>query len=175
MSKCSLILCEKTGAWAAALRAIAPPQAVDIVETRGLPAADAALAQAGASVLALQITADNMTSIVDFWLETAVQYPRARMVGLADAGNAAGAVVLREAGAIDVICSVLDLPRLSRLADRQAARTPRREVSIGEWTSARMPWKALATSQAGLKHEFSSHFVASHDRCYDRRSRARRR
>ena len=151
MSKCSLILYEKTGAWAAALRAIAPPKTA-IVETRSLPAAGAALGQAGASVLALQVTADNMTSIVDFWLKTAARYPSARMVGLADAGNAAGETVLREAGAIDVIGSVLDLPRLSRLADRQAAVTPRPAASITDWTSARMPWNSLATSQASLKH-----------------------
>jgi hypothetical protein len=147
MSKCHLILCEKTGHWATALRVIAPPQQPALVETRSLSAAQTALVDASASVVAVHATPDNLTSVVAVMQEALREYPLARFVGLLGPEDTALDVVLREAGAIDVIASVLDLPRLTQLAERHAARVPKGEVPVAELVQARMPWKALATNK----------------------------
>jgi hypothetical protein len=145
MPKCHLIVCEKTGQWATALRVIAP-SAPALVETRSLTAAQDALAGAPASCVALLATPDNLASVVAFIQEGGRRYSLARFVGLLNPEDITLETMLREAGAIDVICSVLDLPRLSGVAERHAARTPRTEASVVEWVQARMPWKALAKS-----------------------------
>jgi hypothetical protein len=142
MLKCHLILLEKNGQWATALRAVRPLTPVEVVETRSLRAVHEALVSAPASVVALHVTADNVASVIDFLLTAAQRFPRARFAGLLEVADGPWDPVLREAGAIDVIHSVLDLPRLSRLADRQAELTPLSEPSMAEWVASRMPWKA---------------------------------
>lgn len=146
MPKCHLIFCEKQGEWAAALRVVAPRTTVPVVETRSLAAARAALGQAPASLIAVHVTEYNLAGVVEFLLAAGRELPLVRCVGLLDAETAAGELLLREAGAIDVLRSVLELPRLGDVADRQAARTPREEPSLQEFVQARLPWNGLATS-----------------------------
>ena len=57
-------------------------------------------------------------------------------------------MLLREAGAIDVLTTVLDVERLARAAQRQFALAPSIELSIRELGRERMPWPAQASGGA---------------------------
>ena len=56
--------------------------------------------------------------------------------------------LLRQAGAVDVICSLLEAPRLARLARRQLTLAPKQAISFDEFVAERMPWRAYATTES---------------------------
>src|SRR5262245_32095511 len=151
MPSCRLIVCEKSNHWAPSLRdaladdpAQGPPT---IVETRSLAGCEAALAAAPASLVAIEITATNLEAVLSSMARIQEQYPRAALVGLLTAEAISAAELVREAGAIDAVSSVLDTPRVARLARRQLATAPQQELSFQEFVAEQMPWPAQATTQ----------------------------
>jgi hypothetical protein len=143
MSVCHFIVCEKTGDWAAGIKPRVSPS-LRVVETRSLSGCREALAAAPASLVALHGTEANADRLVEFLVEASERYPRAALAGLLGPDDLALAPLLREAGACEVICSVLDIPRLTRLAARHAARSPQPEWNLHESLLQRMPWSAYA-------------------------------
>jgi hypothetical protein len=140
MPACRLIVCEKTNHWAIALRGALANGETRIIETRSLPGCEEALAQSPQSVVAIEVTAHNLPSVVEFIPQIDQQFPQAIMVGLLQEDLAGAESLLREAGAIDTIASVLDAPRIARLAQRQARRSPRQEVELSDFVADLMPW-----------------------------------
>jgi hypothetical protein len=144
MPACRLIVCEKTSHWAAALRACLGRQP-RIVETRSLAACKAELSQAPASLVALETTAGNVEAIISFISSINQRFPRASLVVLLAADAEAAALLLREAGAIEAVASVLELPRVARLAHRQLRQAPDEPLSPGQFVAERLSWPAHAT------------------------------
>src|SRR5687767_11957182 len=99
MPKCQLILCEKNGEWAAALRVIAPPTNVPVVQTRSLTATRRALEIAPASLIAFHAS-DDLAAAIEFLLEAPRRFPRARFAALLHSDDMTSEIPLREAGAI---------------------------------------------------------------------------
>jgi hypothetical protein len=146
MHPCRLILCEKNGQWASMLRAElrdAPPM---IAETRSFVGCLSELGQSPASLAAVEVTTTNCEPALDFLIQNRERFPEAVFVAFVDHESSGAELLLREAGAIDVIRSVLEIPRLARLARRKYGRTPHPQVSLRDWASERMPWPAYATS-----------------------------
>jgi hypothetical protein len=146
MSPCRLIICEKASHWSLALRVALTRSPPAIVETRGLAHAEAALADSPASLIALETTTANLDAVLDFLDRARTTFPDAQLVGLLPNESASAAPLLREAGAIDVLHSVLDADRLARLARRHFALAPARgPLTLREFAAERLPWPAYAT------------------------------
>src|SRR5262245_58921854 len=145
MHSCRVIICEKSSHWAAALRSELAGTAPEVVETRSLTACEGELSQSPASLLVLETTLSNVETILDFIGHARRVFPSCTIAGLLTPETSAIAPLLREAGAIEVISSVLASPRLARLARRQFALAPEPELSLRELAFEHMPWPAHAS------------------------------
>lgn len=136
-----LIVCEKTGRWAAALRGAG----ANVSSVRSLAQCEAAIA-AEAGVAAVEITPANLEATVH-WLSRVALRPGVHLAALLPAELSAAEPLLREAGAIDMLSSVSAAPRLARLAARgRRAETP--AMSLSELVSQRLPWPQRASASA---------------------------
>ena len=146
MSTCRLIVCEKSNRWAAALRKALAGNPPAIVETRSLAHADAALKECPSSLVAVETTAANLETVVDFVERSARMYSQAEFIGLVRNEARAAEHLLREAGAIDVLASLIEIDRLVRLVRRQFALVPAAEsLTMQELVAERLPWSAYAS------------------------------
>jgi hypothetical protein len=147
MNACRLIVCEKSSHWAAAVRLSLAGRPPAVVETRGLAQAAAALAASPASLVAIETTSAQIDAVLAFLERSRQQYAQAQFLGLWAGPDAAAAQLLREAGAIDVLTSVLAAGRCARLARRQfALAPPAGPLTLPELIAERLPWSAYATS-----------------------------
>src|SRR5689334_17982593 len=105
MSNCKLIVFEKTSHWAAALRLHLKSQPPRLVETRSWADCRAVLDAAPASLVAVEVTTANLEAALEWMQALLRQYPLCRIAAMAAWEEAAGDLLLREAGAIDVIRS----------------------------------------------------------------------
>jgi len=145
MTAAKIIVCEKSPRFAVALRS-SGGQTLPLIEIRGLTQCEHALAEAPASLAAIEITAANLTSALPFISRIARHFPRARWVAMIRPELAQAASLLREAGALDVLSSTLEAPRLARLARRHLALIPAADESLAEWIGGQMPWSTLAAA-----------------------------
>ena len=153
MSSSRLILCEKTARWAAALRAALPvgSQELQIIETRSFRGCEEALARSPASLVAVEVTSTNLEAALDFVSRTNSQHPHAAIIALISPEVLAAAPLLREAGAIDVAGSVLELSRLARLAQRHFRQAPLEPFTARQFVADRLPWPAHATNASAAQ------------------------
>jgi hypothetical protein len=143
MTAFKLVVCERTGHWAGALRKELPL----FTEVRSLTACGQLLESAPLSLVALEVTEANLGQSRDFVLMVGERFPQAAVVALLTTEVLDAERLFREAGTVDVIGSVLDMPRLARLARRMSARTSDVEMSLGELIDQTLPWPAQATAQ----------------------------
>jgi hypothetical protein len=148
MPACRFILCEKTTRWIAPFRAALGKSLPQLLETRNLPGCEEALGASPASFLAIEVTAVNFEAMLDFNRRISSQYPSAALVALLSLETLAAAPLLREAGAIDVAASVLEAPRLSRLAGRHHDQAPIEPLSPHQFLAERLPWPSHATKSS---------------------------
>ncbi len=146
-----LILCEKTPRWAPAFRAalsFSHSPTMQMIETRSLPGCEEALAASPASFVAIEITAANLEATLNFLRRVALRHPSAVVAALLSPETLAAASLLCEAGAIDIAASVLEAPRLVRLAQRHHQQAPADALSARQFVSERLPWPSYATSNS---------------------------
>lgn len=146
MLSCQLIVCEKTSHWAPALRLALGGRLPQVVETRSLAGCERALAESPASLVAVEASSANLEPVVEFVTRIGRQFPQSALVGLVGAEVLAASALLQDAGVIAVSSSVLEAPRLARLAQRQFARWPHPEIDLRELVRQQMPWPAHATA-----------------------------
>jgi hypothetical protein len=156
MAACRLIVCEKSGNWASALRDALGKGQPRVVETRSLAACEAELAQSPASLMAIEVIEANLEAILQFLMKIHEGYHRATVVALVASEASAAANLLREAGAVEVITSVLDVPRVARMARRQFALAPKQEVDVQDFVAELMPWAATPGADAPGSPRISS-------------------
>ena len=106
---------------------------------------EAALVEAPASIVALEATPDNLEALVGFLGNVNKRFPQAVVAMLLAPELESVACMLREAGALETIASVLEAPRLARLARRHHARAPKPAMTVHEFVADQMPWAAYAT------------------------------
>ena len=135
-----LILCEKTGRWAAAFRRAAAAGELPIRETRSLEQLERELEQLPSSVAAIEINSASAARIGSQLAGWRVRFSAARFVLLAETDVAASEPELREAGACHVVYSSRDLAATVELIRRHLARAPRPELSLEDSILASLPW-----------------------------------
>lgn len=145
MTNCRLILCEKTGHFAPAVRRELANNSPRIVETRSLSGCEAALAESPESLVAIEVTAANLESVIDFLAHFSHRYPRASFIALLTAETEAAETLLAEAGAVSVFRSILDAPALAHLAKRKSLGASPIDLSLPDFVAQRLPWPAHAT------------------------------
>jgi hypothetical protein len=141
----AIIVCERSGAWAAALRGHLPRE-LPLRETRTLADCRQELAAAPASLLVVEVSDSNLGGVLDLAADVEHIFPWARLVAVAARDGEDREWLLREAGAIHFTTSPRTAATLARLAARHAARIPLpRAALVAEiWDS--LPWQESAVS-----------------------------
>ena len=145
MSQPRVIICERSGIWAAAL-ARHLPREVRFVQTRALAECSAALAAAPMSLVALETSAGNLNGVLAWLAQLPATFPLARAVVLADHGLQSHEWLLREAGAVHFAISPRELDGLAPLMQNHLARLPAPNASFAEQVWNSLPWSEAATT-----------------------------
>lgn len=148
-STCALVVVEPEDHWGPVLRRALQGRSLSALECRSLAECERHLAVFPWSVVALFATPENSHSVVAFLTGLRQRWEHAWGVGLVSVEAIALEPLLREAGAVDVLCSVLQADRLIRLAQRQAAKAPRQRRAGEDWPQALLPWGPQSASEAG--------------------------
>lgn len=140
MTVARLLVCERDGYWATALRLAGPPISLRIYELRNLIDCRRELEQSPASLVVVEATRTSIEGVWYLLQETQRSYPQARIVVVGGADVTTWHDLLREAGAVLVVDSPRRLDRVLRLAQRHTERLPRAEMSLRDQVWSRLPW-----------------------------------
>jgi hypothetical protein len=135
-----VIVCEKTGRWATALRNLLPSAQISICETRTLEECAVRLRESPASLVVVELTAENWPRVCRWLPWQTGQFIHMRAVAVATADVRDADVVVRSAGAHHVVDSVARLAKLTRWIVRHIHQAPHSKSSVRQWTWSRMPW-----------------------------------
>jgi hypothetical protein len=136
-----LIVCERTGRWAVALRRELAEAGVPVCETRSLADCWAALAEAPGSFVVAELTTANVVGLLARMARQQRDFPLARLAVVAERRLSLYEWFMREAGAVHFTCSPRQLGPLARLACRHLAQAPAPPQSLNERLWAALPWK----------------------------------
>lgn len=145
MQTAELIVCERTGRWAVALRQArskldAQSSSRSVRECRTFADCERMLRDWPASLVAVEATAPHLGRVLLWIAGLERAFPLARAVVLAERGLEDYEGAFREAGALHVVYSPRQLDPVDTLAERQIAGAPERELSLTEQVEARLPW-----------------------------------
>jgi hypothetical protein len=142
MATARLLVCEKTGRWAAALRREVAGSALRVVESRSLAECRREVERSPASFVLVELTGANVVKIVE-WIESVLrEFPELRIAVLGHREAREHEAQVREAGAIYVAFSPRRLGPVVRMARRRLALAPQEELTFREKLWKRLPWKA---------------------------------
>jgi hypothetical protein len=135
-----LLVCERTGRWAVALRRepLLKPQRV--YETRSLADCWQMLAGHPSSFVVAELTRANIEGLLDRLGGLERQYPRARVTVVADPSLADYQWLVREAGAIHFLTSRRYVHELAVVAARHLSQVPEPRTSLADRIWAGLPW-----------------------------------
>jgi hypothetical protein len=134
-----VIVCEHSRKWSLALARHLSAVSV-LRQTRSLKEARAELTSAPASVLVLELTAENRWGVLALLGDLEEEFPLARAAVLAEADMKSLEWLMREAGASFFSVSVRDAQQIARLAERHLSEvvSPRADLAGQIWDS--LPW-----------------------------------
>ena len=139
-----LILCERTPRWAGAFRRELrkAPREVEfrIAEVRSFTQCERELAASPHSVAAIEMTSQNLHPALQALVEYRDRFPHVRLIALADRELAPHELLVREAGAIQIVFSPRSLASSVRLIRRHLARAPKKETTLEEAVWNKLPW-----------------------------------
>ena len=136
------LVCEKSGAWATALRREPRLSGVRIHQLRSLADCREALVARPACIAALEATPENLDRVLEF-ITHSQDLPSARIIVLA-ARNLAGCQwYLREAGAVHVVLGRRNLELAASVVHRHLEDAPA-EPDERQRITSRLPWAARA-------------------------------
>lgn len=144
MSAAHLIVCERTGRWAAALRQAAGAQRLPLRETRSVPECREALSRSPWSVVAIELTTARLEESLDLLADIGAVFPSATAVAFAERELADHEELARELGAAAFVTSPRDLRPIVRLARRCFSAAPIEEGDIAARVMAQLPWAPTA-------------------------------
>jgi hypothetical protein len=151
-----LIVCERTGRWAVALRRELADAGVRVYETRAVADCWYMLAESPGSFLVVELTATNAEALLHRLVRQQRDFPLARVAVVADRDLAAYEWLLREAGAVHFTCSPRRLRALADLACRHLAQVPAPQQSLAERIWAGLPWKEAGFRAQGSRLEHNN-------------------
>jgi hypothetical protein len=135
-----LVVCERTGRWALALRGELAGAGLRVWETRSPEDCGSVLVESPASFVVLELSEKKIEEILDFTRNWQAEFPLFRFAIVADRDLAPYKWLLHEAGAAEFICSVRKTGALARMACRHLAQVPSLPQSLTERIWANLPW-----------------------------------
>jgi hypothetical protein len=135
-----LVVCERTGRWALALRRELAGAGLRVWETRTLKDCESVLGESPGSFVVLELGEKNIQEILDFTRNWQAEYPLFRFAVVADRDMASYNWLMQEAGAVEFVCSVRKTGALARTACRHLAQVPSLPQSLSERIWANLPW-----------------------------------
>ncbi len=139
MREPALIVCERSGLWAAAIGRCLPVE-IAMRQTRSLAECAAELAAAPESLLALELSRQNVAGILALLSSLGRQYPSAAALVLAERGWESYEWLLREAGTMHFTTSPRQPDELVRLVAGHISRqsAPQQNFAAQIWDA--LPW-----------------------------------
>ena len=134
-----LIVCERTGRWAIALRRELAGAGVRVWETRTLDDCWNELAASPASFVVLELSRDR-GRLLEHLARQLREFPLARVSVAADRGQADYEWLVREAGAVHFVHSPRRVGALAQLICRHLAQIPPPQQGFVERIWAGLPW-----------------------------------
>jgi hypothetical protein len=134
-----LIVCERSGRGAVAMRRELAEGGIRVWETRTLADCWSELAHSPASFLVLEL-GSNIADLLQRMARLPREFPSARLAAVADRSLARYEWLMREAGAVHFLCSVRQAGPLAQLACRHLAQVPPPPQSLTERIWASLPW-----------------------------------
>jgi ActR/RegA family two-component response regulator len=138
-SAAKLIVCERRGRWAAALRRELAEAGVRVWETRTLADCRDELVANPASFAVVEL-GTNLNGLLRLLARWPRRFPLARLAVVADRAQAGYEWLLREAGAVHFLSSPREVAVLARLACRHLAEMPPPQQTLAERIWAGLPW-----------------------------------
>ncbi|MHC4403689.1 MAG: hypothetical protein ACYTG0_28870 [Planctomycetota bacterium] len=135
-----LIVYERFGSWAVALRRELADRDVRVYETRSVAGCWELLAQCPTSFLVAEITRPNVDALVKRMAWLARGFPLARVAVVAERTLAGCEWLAREAGAVHFTVSLRQVRPLADLATRHLHAAPRPRRSLTDEIWAGLPW-----------------------------------
>lgn len=139
-----LIVCERTGRWAMALRRELAGTDIRPRETRSLADAWDALTRSPSSFIVVELSAGNAPELLRRLERLGHDYPLARAAVVSHRRLAPFETLLREAGAVHYVCSPRRLPALADVLARHLAQAPAPPRGWAERVWAGLPWPRAA-------------------------------
>lgn len=146
MSDFSVIVCEKTGKWAAAIRRVLRPES-GLCETRGWPACSRELKTRTAAFVALEVLPENAEAVCRRLAELTRRSRHVHAVLLADRSLKPVEWLLREAGGAHVLFSRREIIQLRPIWERFWAQIPPSQMTFREHVWSRLPWTKYASAE----------------------------
>ncbi len=140
-----MIVCERTGCWAAALRRELGPRTTRVDEVRSLAQTFRALDEAPASFLVVELNHRTIARLLDLVADMPRWYPLARLAAVSHRSLAGYGPLVRESGAVWFTCRPRQLGPLAEVVRRHLAEAPRPQRGLHERLWARLPWGASET------------------------------
>ena len=126
-----IIVMERTGQWATALRRELPDAAVRLIETRTLEECLRRLAEWPRGIAAIELAEERIEPQLAGLRRIERDCPEAQAIVLAPRELVAFADLLREAGAVHFVSSVRSLGAIAEMIHRRAARLAASEIPAG--------------------------------------------
>lgn len=136
-----VIVCERDGHWAVALRRELPRRGVRVHETRSLPECWDMLDARPASFLVAELTRTNATALLDRVARLPRDFPLARLAVVAARSLERWEWLMREAGAVHFAVSPRRLRPLARVASHHLEQVPKPQRTLTERIWASLPWR----------------------------------
>lgn len=135
-----VIVCERTGRWAVALRRELSGVAVRIQETRSLADAWSLLSRCPTAFVVAELTRNNADALLARLARMDRDYARARVAVVAQRELLGCQWLMREAGAVHFVVSSRDLAPLAQAICRHREQMPVKKLSLAEQVWAELPW-----------------------------------
>jgi DNA-binding NtrC family response regulator len=162
MERARIVVCEKTGQWALALRRLLAPSGQRVYQTPSWEDCWDELQRSPASVVALELTSQNDALVLERLTRLTRQFPQARAMVLGDSGLARYEWAVRAAGAVHAVFTPRRLPAAARLVERHLAQSPQPELPLREAIWRRLPWRRTRPEQLAesrvVRHPHGSPF-----------------
>jgi hypothetical protein len=141
MQKARLLVYERKGVWAAAMRRDVKQR---VYEMRSMAACWRELADWPCSFLLLELTVENNELLISRLADLDREYPGAAAVVIAERRLAHYEWLVREAGAVHFVVSTRCLRPLAGMVERHWASVPRDELPFAEQVMAGLPWTPVS-------------------------------
>jgi DNA-binding NtrC family response regulator len=142
-AKPRLIVCERKAVWATRLRSQLPRE-IAIRQLRVLGDVSAELELSPASLLVVEVTAENFAPVLELLADLGRAFPLARAVAVGERNAAALREAMREAGAVDFVTSPRSADQIAGIVRRHLERAPRPRLTLAARIWESLPWQDAA-------------------------------